>query len=481
MLDIVLLSITERCNYNCKHCRAVEYHTEIDFKKACQIIKKIKRKTKAINLTGGEPLLYPKIIPLIKYIKKTTPLEVYMSTNAYFLTSQTAIQLKKAGLDGINISLDSTTPQKHDSFRGKKGAYEAAEKGIKIAVKTGLNCRIVSALGKFNYQEVNELIIKAVETGCSAISLGRIFPISRALLNSSELLNTNEVVRVLKEAYKFLLLLYPFFDVYIQEPIDLYLSQQLLRQKFINSGGCSACRYSIEIKTNGDIWPCPFLPIKIGNIYKNSIEDILKNSIAKSIINRNFKGKCGVCNLKQICGGCRAWALFKKGDPIETDPYCLKNKKIIENLPSFEEKSSLNKEEVKEILNLTTKFMKPVFEKSRITWKSEILEKDLSKKRSGVFWILKFRSRIIGYLWFKIEKSEIYLKSIIIDKPWQKKYFGFLLVKRLELFARGRRKKQIRLAIQEANKKSIDFFEKLGYKKIRKEEDLIFLKEIQIS
>jgi len=478
MLDVVLLSITEKCNYNCKHCRAVEYHTEINFKKACQILEKIKRETKAINLTGGEPLLYSKIIPLIKYIKKKTPLKVYMSTNAYFLTPQNAIQLKKAGLDGINISLDSTIPQKHDSFRGKQGAYKAAERGIKIAVENGLNCRIVSALGKFNYQEVGKLIIKAIEMGCSAISLGRIFPISKALLNSSELLNKNEVIFVLKEAYKFLLILYPFFDVYIQEPIDLYLSQRVLNQKFSNSGGCSACRYSIEIKTNGDVWPCPFLPIKIGNIYENSIKEILKNPIAKSIIKRELKGECNVCSLKQVCGGCRAWALFKKGNLLESDPYCLKNKRIVEGLPSFEEKHFLDKEEVKEILALTTKFMKPIFEKSGIDWKSEILEKDLKKKKNGIFWLLKFKSRIVGYLWLTTKKSEIYLKSIIIDKPWQKKYFGFLLIKRLELFAKKRGKKQIRLAIQKANKKSLNFFKRLGYKKIGKEEDLILLKRI---
>lgn len=123
MLNTVLLAITENCNSNCKHCRVIKYHSEVDLDKARQIINKISKETKIVNITGGEPLLYPQIFQLIRYIKEKTPLKASLSTNGYLLDKKTATTLKKLSLDGINISLDSIQAKKHDSFRGKKGAY----------------------------------------------------------------------------------------------------------------------------------------------------------------------------------------------------------------------------------------------------------------------------------------------------------------------------------------------------------------------
>ena len=483
MLNTVLISVTEKCNYNCKHCRVVKYRSEIDLKNALKIIDKIKDQTRVVNITGGEPLLYPKIIPLIDYIKEKTNLKVSMSTNGHFLTSRIAQLLKEKGLDGINISLDSTNPEKHDSFRGKRGAYEAAERGIKIAVKHGLNCRIASSLGKFNYREVERLIIKAVDLHCSAISFRRILPISKALDSLvPELLNKRELFYSLRRIYKFLFFFYPLFNIYVQEPIDLYITQRLLGRKFGDSGGCGACRKMIEIKTNGDVWPCPSLPFKLGNIYKDSLSKILNHRIARLLIGQKIKGACGDCDLKQICGGCRAWALFKNNDFIAADPYCLKDdyQTIVKDLPSFYEKKQLGEEEIREIIDLTTKFMKPVLEESGIVWRGELFEQNLRSNKEGMFWLLKFKSKIVGYLLFVKRGSEIYLKSIIIDRPWQRKKLGFLLIKRLELFANKEGKEKICFAVQEANKKALTFFENLNYRRVGKEKDkgFIFLKEI---
>jgi len=483
MLNTILVSITEKCNYNCKHCRVIKYRSEIDFKDAIKIVDKVKNQTRVVNLTGGEPLLYGKIIPLIDYIKKKTDLKVSVSTNGHFLTPRIARLLKEKGLDGINISLDSTNPKKHDWFRGYNGAYKAAEKGIKVAIENGLNCRIAASLGKFNYREVEQLIIKAIDLHCSAISFRRILPVSKALDSLvPQMLNRRELFYSLRRIYKFLYFLYPLFNIYVQEPIDLYIAQKLLRRKFGDSGGCGACRKMVEIKTNGDVWPCPSLPFKLGNIYKDSLSEILNHRIAQLLIEKKIKGACGNCDLKQICGGCRAWALFKTGDYLESDPYCLKDdyQTLVRDLPSFYEKKKLEEGEIKEVIELTTKFMKPILERSGIVWRGELLERDLKSNKAGTFWLLKFKSKVVGYLLFDKKDSEIYLKSIIIDKPWQRKKLGLLLMKRLELFARKEERDKIRFAVQEANKKALVFFEKLNYKRLGKEKGkgFIFLKEI---
>lgn len=482
MLNTVLLSITESCNSNCKHCRAVKYHSDVDFDKARKIIDKISNEAKIVNITGGEPLLYPQIFQLIRYIKEKTPLKVSLSTNGYLLDKKTAATLKKLSLDGINISLDSIQSKKHDSFRGRKGAYKLAEKGIETAVESGLNCRIACALGKFNYKEVEDLILKACDLDCTAISFRRILPISKALISlKPQLLNKNELIYTLKKIYKALIFFYPYLNIYIQEPIDLYLSQKILKRKFSDFGGCSACRTLVDIKTNGNVWPCFALPIKLGNIYTQSLREILKHPVAKPLISQNLQGNCQKCSLKRICGGCRAWALFKTGNFLATDPLCLKNNclEIINALPNFEEKQHLDKKERKQIISLTTKFMKPILKRSGITWNSKILENDL-KNSKDIFWLLKFKSKLAGYLWFTENDSQIYLKSVIIDNPYQKEHFGTFLIKRLELYAKKNHKEKILFAIQTSNKKSFKFFTQLGYKKIKKDKHkgLIFSKNL---
>lgn len=199
-------------------------------------------------------------------------------------------------------------------------------------------------------------------------------------------------------------------NIYIQEPIDLYLSQKILKRKFSDFGGC------------------------------------------------------------------RAWALYKTGNFLATDPFCFKKDclEIINVLPTFEEKKYLNEKEGKQILFLTTKFMKPILEKSGITWDSKILENDL-KTDQDKFWLLKFKSKLAGYLWFTENNSQVYLKSVIIDNPYQKEHFGTFLIKRLELYARKNHKKKILFAVQTSNKKSFNFFKQLGYKRINKDKHKGFI------
>lgn len=477
MLNTVLLAITEACNSNCKHCRVIKYHSKVEFEKIIKVIDKIKNETRIINITGGEPLLYPQILQLIKYIKEKTPLKVSLSTNGYLLDKKTTARFKKLSLDAINVSLDSIHPDKHDSFRGKKGAYKLAERGIKTAVENKLNCRIACALGKFNYKETEDLILKACDLGCTAISFRRILPVSKALISlKTQLLNKNELIHTLKRVYKALIFLYPYFNVYIQEPFDLYLSQKVLKRKFGFSGGCSACRNLVDIKTNGDVWPCFALPIKLGNIYKQSLKEILNNPVAKSLIHQDFQGKCQTCGLKQICGGCRAWAFYKTGNFLATDPLCLKKNYlgIMNDLPELKEKQGLSAKEQSQMIFLTTKFMKPILEKSGIVWNSKILKNDLKNNKDN-FWLLKLKSKLVGYLWFVENGSQIYLKSIIIDSHYQKRRFGVLLIKRLEIYAKKNHKKEIRLAVQIANKKSFNFFKQLGYRKISKDKHKGFI------
>jgi len=94
-------------------------------------------------------------------------------------------------------------------------------------------------------------------------------------------------------------------------------------------GGCGAGRIYAAIEPNGDVVPCVFLPIVVGNLRKQSFWDIwTKSKLFEDLRDRDkLKGFCRVCPYRNICGGCRARAYGYYGDPLAPDPGCIYNLK----------------------------------------------------------------------------------------------------------------------------------------------------------
>ena len=106
-----------------------------------------------------------------------------------------------------------------------------------------------------------------------------------------------------------------------------------LSDKLINlaefMGGCGCGRFYCAIRANGDIEPCVFFPLTIGNILKDNFEKIWKNNlILAELRDRDkLKDSCANCEYKYYCGGCRARAYGYKGDYLAGDIGCIRNKK----------------------------------------------------------------------------------------------------------------------------------------------------------
>jgi radical SAM protein with 4Fe4S-binding SPASM domain len=92
---------------------------------------------------------------------------------------------------------------------------------------------------------------------------------------------------------------------------------------FEGSRGCVLGRYFISPQANGDVYPCPFLPISVGNLRNQSISEIWKGAeLFQRVRRRDFTGLCGTCNDKDECGGCRARAYALTGNLYASDPLC---------------------------------------------------------------------------------------------------------------------------------------------------------------
>ncbi len=455
-----LISVTEKCNLNCKHCRSRNKNKELSLNDIKCISKKIKGKVNNINLTGGEPLLHSEIEKIVSFLSKNS-FRVTLSTNGYFLNKKVATNLKNANLYGINISLDSISKEKHDFLRQKEGAYKKALESISIATSEGLNTRIASVVGKFNLHEIKELVNLAIKKNCSAISFRKIMPVGNIYKN--ELLNKVQDKIFLKEVYTYLSLLYPYFNIFVEHPLDVYFSGKIMNKKF-NICGCSAAEGRLmEIKCNGDVVPCPAIDKVIGNIFNDSFEKIINNKTYSKM--KNIKGSCSNCVINNICKGCRALAYYIYSDVSEEDSFCVfsDSNNILENLPNVKE-DNFSEKEKNQVIEITEKFMKPIFKKSGIEWKRKLLKNDIyNLKPNEKLWIIKMKKKILGYCWFIEKKDYIYLKSILINKNNQNSGLGTLLLNRLILYAKSKNFKKLKASVQNANNKSKEFFKKNGF------------------
>ena len=232
------------------------------------------------------------------------------------------------------------------------GAFEKTIKGIKNAVKEGFFVEIATTVTKFNYREIPKIMDLSEKLGANWFMAYNFIPTGRGKEIVEMDLSPEEREEMLKMLWNELkkrkklnvLSTAPqFARVALQQesgeeeqivPTHFYnpkLAGQLVDlAEFI--GGCGAGRFYIAMHPNGDLQPCVFFPLKVGNIRKDDFEDLWKNNkVLKDLRNKDIlEGSCGKCPYRYYCGGCRARAYAYTGDYLAPDPGCIYNKKAYE-------------------------------------------------------------------------------------------------------------------------------------------------------
>jgi len=193
--------ITSRCNLNCAFCHfnCTETGTDIDFKLLKSIIKQAAEMGfKSIALNGGEPLLYPRLIETLEYIKK-------LKMGISIITSGWHYEQFKQDLQKFNISwwfgLDGTNAETHDFLRGKKGSYERVTNAIVDSVKRGNFTGVQYVVTEQNYKMVSDLLEFIIKNPINSLLIHRLIPDGRARLTSDLDINDkqdSEVSRIVK-------------------------------------------------------------------------------------------------------------------------------------------------------------------------------------------------------------------------------------------------------------------------------------------
>jgi len=154
---VVIWAVLNSCNCKCKMCSMWKQKPEIvnNYKELIDFMAK--NKVIILSITGGEPLLHPKLIDIIKYAKSKN-FYVIIPSNGTLMTLKKAKELKAAGLDIISFSIDHYNPKIQDDLRRHKGVHKKAVQAIKYAKKAGLNVSTSTVLNRMNINEIDKII-----------------------------------------------------------------------------------------------------------------------------------------------------------------------------------------------------------------------------------------------------------------------------------------------------------------------------------
>lgn len=345
--QLVAWEITRSCNLFCAHCRASaqqhDYQGELPTAQCLALIDQIVEVGKPILiLTGGEPLLRSDIFEIGAYAHRAG-LRVVIGTNGTLIDDGMARRIKAIPASRISISLDFPTPELQDRFRGKSGAFFAAVEGIHCAHNAGLEVQINSTITRLNVGYLPALVELALELGVTAfhpfmlVATGRGKEMAEQELTPQDYEKTLRWVCEKQQELGSRLFFKPTDAPHYQRiarECGLGLSGGhgcAARQTGSHSGlnahtrGCLAGTGFCFISHTGRVQGCGYLDVEAGHILRESFSEVWQHSPLFTALRNpdNLKGKCGRCEYKRLCGGCRARAYEETGDYLEAEPYCI--------------------------------------------------------------------------------------------------------------------------------------------------------------
>jgi AdoMet-dependent heme synthase len=338
-LRLVAWETTRNCNLSCVHCRASAtlgpHSGELDTQAAYRLLDQIAQVGKPIViLTGGEPLLRSDIFDIATH-GTSKGLRMVMAPNGLLITPQIARKMADSGIKRISISIDGDSAESHDCFRGVQGAFEGALKGIENATTAGIEFQINTTITKTNLNQIPAILKLAETLGAVAHHIFLLVPTGRGKYIVDQEIDAREYEQTLNW----------FYDQQGKTNLQLKATcaphyYRILRQRAKSEGksvsfqshgldavtrGCLAGTGFCFISHRGIVKPCGFLDLNCGDMTQQSFGEIWHNSeIFKNLRDNNqLKGKCGACEYRRVCGGCRARAYEATGDYLAAEPLCL--------------------------------------------------------------------------------------------------------------------------------------------------------------
>lgn len=294
----LVIELLTKCNVNCKHCYIPEHNSEgLTTKEVVNIIQQF-RALGGLNLslTGGEIFLRKDLFEIIEEARKLY-LRVFLLTNGTLITKPIAKKLKELNIAELSISVYSMSPKEHDSITGIKDSLKKTLDGIEASKKYNIPIVIKTPL-----MEINKYAYKDVKKFCD--NNGFKFLTSAVIFSKNNGDSTPKDLMINKDELKTI----------SNDMKQFELSS--LSQKNNFDEACGSLKYMLAIGSDGNIYPCNSLYYKLGNMRKNTLEDVWNSKKLKNIQNimKEDLIECKNCLLKNKCNRCPGLALLEDND-----------------------------------------------------------------------------------------------------------------------------------------------------------------------
>lgn len=338
---LIAWEVTRRCNLSCKHCRAAacnkQYDNEFSTEDAFRFLENVATLAKPIIiLTGGEPMFREDIYDIAAYGTKLG-LKMVMAPCGYFITPETIAKMKASGIERISLSIDGINADMHDGFRQVPGAFDMVIQAAKIARECGLEFQVNTTITKHNYQHIESIYKLAVDLGAVSYHPFLLVPTGRGKELADYEISPQEYEDVLSW----------FYEAQKDAPIHMKPTcaphyYRIFRQKERAAGrsvtpethgmtamtkGCMGGQSFAFVSHTGVVQICGFLDVPAGNLRENNLDfaTIWKTSKLFQEMRdlNNYHGRCGRCEYRTVCGGCRARAYNTTGHYLDEEPYCV--------------------------------------------------------------------------------------------------------------------------------------------------------------
>lgn len=339
--------VTRACAYACVHCRADAMHTpdpnELKTDEALRLIDRLAEFGSPILIfTGGDPMMRKDLHELIAYATQKG-LRCSLTPTATALPTTARLEkVRDAGIRRIALSLDAPSAEIHDHFRQVQGSWQRTMDILHRAQKIGISVQVNTTISKHNVDILDEMVPFIQEVGAVQWSLFFLVPTGRAQVKN--MISAEEHERTFNWLY----------DLSKTVPFDIkstaapmYRRVAIERKRAEQDSGMpvtfqgAGFQYAdglnrptrgvndgngfLFISHVGDIQPSGFLPITAGNVRTDDVIDVYRNSQLFTDLRTpdKIKGRCGICEYRDVCGGQRGRAYGVTGDYLESDPACL--------------------------------------------------------------------------------------------------------------------------------------------------------------
>lgn len=340
-LRLVFWELTARCNLKCQHCRAEAQEDFAGGELTTEEILRVAREMRAdadpiLVLTGGEPLARPDFFPIAEGCVKLFT-RVALATNGTLIDDALAKRIVDVGIQRASISFDGAVAATHDKFRGLAGSFDQALAGFDALRRAGLSVQANVTITRHNLAEIEDILALLLAHGADAFHVFMLVPVGcGAEISEDTRLTPAESETVLTWLFEKSLALQGRIHIKATcAPTYFRIMRETARKNGLSlpeaghgmhavTRGCLAGSGVCFISRTGDVQPCGYLPVVVGNVRERPLGEIWDSSEAFADLRdpNLLTGKCGACAFKFVCQGCRARAYAHSGDFLAEEPDC---------------------------------------------------------------------------------------------------------------------------------------------------------------